>query len=293
MAAALVLVITALNSFGLKFTSKVVIGLMLVVVCLLTIFVAFSLPKINTNNFADLSGNGLGGIMAGAAILFWAWDGFIRTAIMAGEIKNPRQTIPFSIIGGIVIAAVVYFIVVLTTLGVLGAQQIPKDDAPLFRAAVQAVGTWGGWLILLAAWTAAVSETVGDLLPVSRVAVAMGQERELPAWFGDVHEKYKVPRHAVWVIGAAVFVVVLFFDLRQILPLASMFLLIWFSIIHYSALQLKKEQRLVTPLVSWFGLFSCLVIFVSLPIWIIIIGLAILVLALGLRRVLNRTVIRA
>src|SRR5437763_141177 len=44
MAAALVLVITALNSFGLKFTSKVVIGLMLVVVALLTIFVAFSLP---------------------------------------------------------------------------------------------------------------------------------------------------------------------------------------------------------------------------------------------------------
>src|SRR5258708_4652607 len=227
---------------------------------------------------------GWAALWGGAAIFFWAWDGFIRTAIMASEIKNPRQTIPFSIIVGLVIAAVVYFIVVFVTLGVLGAPQIPTDDAPLFRAAVQAVGPWGGWLILLTAWTEAGSETIGDLLPVSRVAVAMGKEGELPAWFGDVHEKYKAPRHAVWVIGAVVFVIVLFFDLRQILPLASMFLLIWFCIINYSALQLKKEQRFVTPLVSWFGLLSFLVIFVSLPFWIIISGLSILLLSLRLRQ---------
>ncbi len=141
--------------------------------------------------------------MAGAAIFFWAWDGFMRTAIMAGEIKDPRRTIPFSILGGIAIAAVVYYAVAAATLGVLGAQEMAKDDVPLFKAAVQAIGPSGGWVILAAAWTASVSELVSDLLSVSRVALAMGEARELPKWFGEVHPRFKVPRHAVLAIGCS------------------------------------------------------------------------------------------
>src|SRR5207247_2235598 len=113
--------------------------------------------------------------MAGAAIFFWAWDGFMRTAIMAGEMKDPRRTIPFSIAGGIAIAAVVFFVVAATTLGVLGAQEMGKDDVPLFKAATQAVGAWGGWVVLAAAWLASINELISDLLSVSRVGLAMGQ----------------------------------------------------------------------------------------------------------------------
>src|SRR5258708_2965152 len=69
IAAAMVILITVLNSFGLKFTSRVVIGVMLFDLALLAIYVAFSIPKINTNNYEDLSGNGLGGIMGGRGYL--------------------------------------------------------------------------------------------------------------------------------------------------------------------------------------------------------------------------------
>src|SRR6184192_4440376 len=87
-----------------------------------------------------------------------------------------------------------------------------------------------------AAWTASISELVSDLLSSSRVALAMGEAHELPKWFGEVHPQYKVPRHAVLAIGLFVFAVVLLFDLREVLPLASFFLLVWFSITHFSAL---------------------------------------------------------
>jgi len=179
-AAAIVLVAVGLNSFGISFTSKVVISLMVVIVSLLMVFVFFSVPHIQATNLTPTFDKGLLEFMAGAAIFFWAWDGFMRTAIMAGEMKDPRRTIPFSIAGGIAIAAVVFYAVATVTLGVLGAQEMGKDDVPLFKAATRAVGAWGGWVVLAAAWLASINELVSDLLSVSRVGLAMGVAHEMP-----------------------------------------------------------------------------------------------------------------
>ena len=283
VASAIVLAAVALNSFGISFTSKVIIGLMLAIVALLGAYVFLLAPHVELTLLVSAPDRGPLGFMAGAAIFFWAWDGFMRTAIMAGEIKNPRQTIPFSILGGIAIAAVVYYAVAATTLGVLGAQETAKDDVPLFKAAVQAIGPWGGWIILAAAWLASISELVSDLLSVSRVALAMGEARELPKWFGELHPRFKVPRHAVLSIGVFVFVVVLVFDLRQVLPLASFYLLVWFAITNYSALQLKTEQRLTSRFFSWFGLAGCFVLLFFIPPLHLITGTATLAIAFGAR----------
>jgi APA family basic amino acid/polyamine antiporter len=282
-AGAIVLAAIALNSFGISFTSKVIIGLMVTIVSLLGAFVFLLAPHVELTHLTPTLDKGLLGFMAGAAIFFWAWDGFMRTAIMAGEIKDPRRTIPFSILGGIAIAAVVYYAVAATTLGVLGAQEIAKDDVPLFNAAVQAIGPWGGWLILAAAWMASISELVSDLLSVSRVALAMGEAHELPKWFGEVHPRFKVPRHAVLAIGVFVVAVVLVFDLRQVLPIASFYLLVWFAITNYSALQLKKEQRSFSRFFSWFGLAGCFVLIFFIPPFALIIGAVTLVLATAVR----------
>src|SRR5205823_12409939 len=101
---------------------------------------------------------------------------------------------------------------------------------------------------------------VADLLSVSRVAFAMGEEHELPRWFGRLHRRFQVPRNAVLAIGVFVFAVVLVFDLREVLPLASFYLLVWFAITHFSALHLTKEQRLTSRFFSWFGLAGCFVL---------------------------------
>lgn len=100
----------------------------------------------------------------------------------------------------------------------------------------------------------------------------MGKEHEMPQWLGKLHPRFHVPRHSVLAIGLTTLVLVLFFDLHQILPLASFYLLIWFAITHYSALQLKKNQRLASPFFSWFGLIGCFVLVFFIPPLLIVIG---------------------
>jgi APA family basic amino acid/polyamine antiporter len=92
----------------------------------------------------------------------------------------------------------------------------------------------------------------------------------------------------VLAIGLVTFALVLVFDLRQILPLASFYLLIWFAITHYSALQLKKEQRLTSPFFSWFGLVGCFVLLFFIPPFLLVIGAVTLALMFGARSVVRR-----
>src|SRR5437867_3116542 len=150
-AGAIVLAVIAMNSFGVGFTSKVLIGTVTLVIMLLGVVVAFSLPHVDAVHLVPTFDKGPVGFMVGAAIFFWAWDGFMRTAIMAGEIKDPRRTIPFAIIAGMAIAAAVYFAVGIAALGVLGAGEMAKDDVPLLKLAVRTIGPTGVGVVLAAA----------------------------------------------------------------------------------------------------------------------------------------------
>src|SRR5712692_8386209 len=284
LAASAMIAMIFVNMLDIALTARLVIGLMIVNVSLFGVFTALAAPSVNPVHLTDpIGANGLAGLLAGAAIFFWTWDGFMRTAIMAGEIKNPRRTIPVAIIGGISVAAVVFLAVAAVTLGVLGPVSLGADNVPLYRAGLIAAGVFGGGVVLLTAWTASVSELIGDLLTASRVAYTMGEAKELPHWLGSIHPKFRIPRNAVLTIGLIVLVLALSFDLRRLLAVASIFTLTWYIITHFSALQLRKEQRLTTPIFSWFGLLGCLLLAASLPFWATLTGGAVLATLAGLR----------
>src|SRR2546428_5375687 len=128
LAASIALIaVAAVNFFGISPTSKILIGIFLINLLLLGLYVAFAAPSVQVKHLTPVLGPGLGGVLSGAAIFFWTWDGFQRTAIMANEIKDPKKSIPFAIVGGITIAAVIYIIISGATLGVPGVGGIGKN----------------------------------------------------------------------------------------------------------------------------------------------------------------------
>ena len=281
--------VAGINFLGISPTSKVLIGVFFINVILLGLYVGFALPGIQVKHFTPMVGPGLSGVLNGAAIFFWTWDGFQRTAIMANEIKDPKKTIPFAVVGGISIAATIYLIVGGTTLGVLGADAMGKTDAPIYLGATTAIASWGGWMILASAWMTAFSETLGDLLATSKVGHAMGEAKELPHWLGALHKRFRSPHHALLVFAAIALALVNLFPLRLLMPVASACTLIWYAATNFAALKLRKEQRFAWAIVSWLGMAACFGLFLSLPLWSILGSAAILALLTGIRWILIRT----
>src|SRR5438128_8783409 len=118
-----ILAVAAVNYFGIALNAKLLIALLFVQLALLGVFVGFAAPAVQSANFTPVTGTGFAGILAGAAIFLWSWDGFMRMAIMASEVKEPRRSIPFAVVGGIAFAAVVFLVVPAAALGVLGAER--------------------------------------------------------------------------------------------------------------------------------------------------------------------------
>lgn len=261
-----VLAITVLNLFGIQLTSRVLIGLLAVVVALLAVYGGASIHAADWSHLSPVFGNkGALGFFAGAAIFFWTWDGFMRMAIMASEVKEPKRTIPIAITGGIAIAAVMFIGVGAITLGVLGADEVGRQDTPLLEAALKGMGQTGIWVILAGAILAALAEVLGDLLSASRVLLAMAEAHELPKWLAKINPRSQSPRAAVLALGLLSAGVTLFFDLRPLIEVGGSFMLVWYFITHYAALQLPAKKRLTSPIFSWFGIVGCLGLTVAMP----------------------------
>ncbi len=283
-----VLLVTALNLRGIEPTSRVLIAVLFIDVGLLAVFAVSASPSVHANNFAPILGNGVMGVMGGAAAFFFTWDGFIRPAIMAGEVKDPRGSIPFAVVVGLASAAIVFLGTAAVTLGVLGPQLASGEELPILAAAAKAIGRWGTWCVLIAAWTAALGELTGDLLSASRVGLAMGEAHELPGWLGAVHPRFHVPQHTILLIGTACAAVTLLFDLRKVIPMTNVFTLVWYSVTNLSALRLQKSERLTSPMVSWLGLIGCAALFAFQPVWALVSGCGVLLLLGSVRTVRMR-----
>lgn len=288
VAAAVVVAVTLLNYFGVQPTTKVIVGLSIIKVTLLLAFAGWALPAIEPAQLLPVTGQGPLGLAAGAALFFFTFEGFQRTAVIAGEIENPRRTLPFAIIVGFFISYIVFMLVGAATLGVLGAQTASGTTVPVFAAAESATGLWGSRMVAVAALMATLSVLIGGVLGTSRVALAMGKAHELPAWLSAIHPKRRVPHRAVLLVGLGVAALVLVFDLRPLLETANSFALVWFAVTNFDALRLPEDKRFAWRVVSWIGGIGCLAFLATLPWPALSAAGASLVVLLAMRQVAHR-----
>src|SRR5438067_12874150 len=121
-----------------------------------------------------------------------------------------------------------------------------------------------------------------------RRSLAMGKAHELPGWLAQVHDRLGTPVRSVVALGVASAALVLAFDLRPLIEVASAFMLAWYLVTHYAALALPKEKRITSPLFSWYGVVGCVGLLIALPPPALAVAGAAFVTLLGARWVIRR-----
>lgn len=141
-------------------------------------------------SFDDLGGTIL--------LLIYAYVGFESTTIISGEAKNPKQAMPRALVSTIVMIAVLYFLIVLVYISVL-----PDADGSqtLIDVGEVLAGTAGGIVIALAAVFSIGGNLASIMLAVPRLTFALSEQRLLPRWFGEVHEKHATPANSIVFLG--------------------------------------------------------------------------------------------
>ena len=117
----------------------------------------------------------LHGMLAGAAIIFFAYIGFDSVSTHAEEAKNPQRDVPIGIIASLVICTILYIGVVAVLTGMVPYHQI--DPGAGVSSAFNLAGLhWAGFIIAAAGVAGITSVLLVMMLSAPRVFLAMARD---------------------------------------------------------------------------------------------------------------------
>ena len=291
---AVVAALAAVNYRGITRTARLTrIIVASVLAALAVVLVAVSVlghePGAGTPPTAEMVTHlGAGGVLQGAAILFFAFAGYARIATLGEEVVDPARTIPRAVLGAFAIVLPLYAVTAVVLVRALGTEGLAASTAPLRDAAGTVPSA--GWLTVVVG-AAATAATLGALLAliagVGRTALAMAREGDLPRPLAAVHERYAVPHVAEVVLAVLVCLLVVLTDLRGAIGFSSFGVLTYYAVANASALTQDRAHRRYPRVVAVAGLLGCVVLALAVPVASLLAGLV--VLAVGL---LGRAVVQ-
>jgi len=213
------------------------------------------------------------GMIAGAAIVFYAYIGFDSVSTHAEEARNPSRDVPIGILASLTICTVLYIAVAAVLTGMIPYDQI-AIDAPLAHAFSSVGLPWAHFLISLGALTGITSVLMVLLLSQPRVMLAMARDGLLPiGFFGSVHERFRTPWKATILTGTVVGFMGALMPLRILAELTNIGTLLAFVIVCAAVLIMRRRHPEIArpfrcPFVPWvpvLGIVLCLLLMFSLP----------------------------
>ncbi len=213
------------------------------------------------------------GMIAGAAIIFFAYIGFDAVSTHSEEAKNPSRDVPIGILASLVICTALYIAMAAVVTGMVPYQEIHKE-APV-AAAFNHVGLgWARFLVDIGGLTGITSVLLVTMLSQPRVLLAMARDGLLPpSFFGAVHDRFQTPWKSTILTGFVVAALGSLLPLDILADLVSIGTLMAFVIVCAAVLVMRKINPNAprpfrvpfSPVVPLLGMGFCLMLMFSLP----------------------------
>uniref|UniRef100_H2Z4N5 Cationic amino acid transporter C-terminal domain-containing protein n=1 Tax=Ciona savignyi TaxID=51511 RepID=H2Z4N5_CIOSA len=217
---------------------------------------------------------GVSGMMSGAATCFFGFVGFDIIATTGEEVKNPQRSIPISIVFSLLIVFVAYFgISIVLTLMV--PYYMMDTGAPLPMAFAGVGWSWAVYPLAVGATCALssrypkghvfymtflrfslfslfnwVNALMGGLFPMPRIVYAMAQDGLIFRFLAKINKRFKTPLIATLLSGLLAGIMVLLFDLEDLVDMMSIGTLLAYTLVAMCVLILSSEtllSRLINP----------------------------------------------
>jgi len=221
----------------------------------------------------DASGSPLG-MLAGAAIIFFAYIGFDSVSTHTEEAKNPQRDVPIGIMASLLICTVLYIAVSAVLTGMVPTNEI-NIDAPVVEAFKRAGLTWMQYLVAAGAMTGITSVLLVMMLSQPRIMLALARDGLVPqGFFGDIHPSFRTPWKSTILTGLFVATMAGFVPLSILAEMTSIGTLFAFVIVCGAVLVMRRTnphanrpfRAPLVPLVPILGILTCLLLMFSLPV---------------------------
>jgi APA family basic amino acid/polyamine antiporter len=284
----IVAAVTVLLIYGIRESARTNNTIVIIKVAVVVFVISFGAFLVHPTNWHPFAPTGIGGVMSGAAIVFFAFIGFDAVSTTAEETKNPQRDMPIGIIASLIICTILYVLMAAVLTGMRTYTTYFGDPAAV--ATAFAGYPWSQALISAGALAGITSVLLVFQLGQPRIFMAMARDGLLPAYFAKIHPRFRTPHITTIWTGVFVGGVAAMVDIGSLADLTNIgtlfaFVLVCLGVIVLRRIEANRPRPFrvpMTPLFPILGVCFCLLLMLSLPIetWIrffvwLAIGLAI------------------
>ncbi len=208
-AVASIVILTAINCFGVREGGNVQNLLMLLKAAAIFALIAaggFAAPAVTHASLHAAAAAPMPRVMLvafGAAMIpvLFAYDGFQTAAFVDGELKEPKRTLPLGLVWGIAAVVVLYIAVTLVGLRVLGATGLAATSTPASDIMRLALGPAGQRIIAFGIALSTLGFLSNNILTSPRIYYAMAADGVFFKQLAWLHPRSRVPVVAIIVQG--------------------------------------------------------------------------------------------
>lgn len=276
-AAVAILVMAVINILGVNrtaFGSKVLASITIVFLLVLA-FAAILLPPTQAVLPAP---TGIG-VLTAASLFFFAFAGYARVATLGDEVRDSKKVVPKAILLSLGIVFVLYLMLgwlLENRLGIL----VLGSVTPLADLAAVSFGT-GSFVFVFAA-VAALGSLLALLAGMSRTAATMAEDGELPRVFAT-----KSRNGSPWLVELFIAMIAIILassgSFYLTIGLSSFAVLTYYAIANLAAYRQPHREAGRSKVWNILGLLLCLAIAFSVPLEGLVLGIAVLLVAMFLR----------
>lgn len=153
-------------------------------------------------SYSGVFRHGWGGVLGGAAIVFFAFIGFDAVSTAAQEAKNPKRDMPIGILGSLVVCTILYILFGYVLTGVAPWKDFVDPAKGREASVAYAISQYMhgyGWLstaVTVAILAGFSSVILVMLMGQSRIFYTMSNDGLIPKAFSDIHPKFRTPYKA-------------------------------------------------------------------------------------------------
>lgn len=267
---------------GTRLSATFNILLVAIKIAALAAFVVLAIPAFHGGNlhpflpygFVSHSvGGETRGVMAAAAIVFFAFYGFDTVATSAEETKRPTRDLTIGIVGSMIACTLIYLSVALTAVGAVPFAELAASNEPLAYVMRALHHPFAAWAVAMAALVALPSVILVFMYGQSRIFFVMARDGLLPEPLSTVSRRSGAPVKITALTGVFVAFFAGFFRLNEIAELANAGTLAAFiavavcmMILRRRAPDLPRIFRCPQPfVVGTLAVAGCLYLLASLP----------------------------
>ena len=268
----IVAAVTVLLIYGIRESARTNTIIVIIKIAVVVFVIAFGAFMIHPTNWHPFLPSGFGGVMSGAAIVFFAFIGFDAVSTTAEETKNPQRDMPIGIIASLIICTLLYFLMAAVITGMKKYTIYLGDPAAV--ATAFAGKPWAQALISAGALAGITSVLLVFQLGQPRIFMAMARDGLLWPYFARIHPRYRTPHiTTIWtgiVVGGVAAVV----DIGSLADLTNIGTLFAFVLVCLGVIILRRKQPdrprpFRVPFVPVFpilGIVFCFILMLSLPL---------------------------